>query len=343
VVVFIAGTSGNVIQGNFIGTDAAGTGDLGNSLSGVQIREGASGNVIGGTVARARNVISGNGEHGVLIQEVGTTGNRAKGNYIGTDRTGTSNLGNGGDGVRIAAGATGNVIGGAAASARNVISGNNFVGVAIGNAGTSGNRVLGNFVGTDRTGTADLGNGAEGVLITSGASGNVIGAVAAGGGNLIAHNVAEGVLVLSGTGNAVLGNRIFANGGLGIDLGNDGVTDNDLDDPDPGANLLFNFPVIDVARLTPAGLRVRGSINTETNKTVRIEFFASPAPEPGERAEGKRFLGFVIVMTGSGHDASFNVLLPSAGVLAGQVITATATDELGNTSEFSEAKEVTMT
>jgi hypothetical protein len=115
------------------------------------------------------------------------------------------------------------------------------------------------------------------------------------------------------------------------------VTPNDLDDPDPGANNLFNYPVLDAARLTPAGLRVRGSINTETNKTVRIEFFAGPEADLSGHGEGKRFLGFVTVSTGSGNDASFSVLLPPAGVLAGHVITATATDELGNTSEFSAA------
>jgi hypothetical protein len=74
---------------------------------------------------------------------------------------------------------------------------------------------------------------------------------------------------------------------------------------------------------------------------VRIEFFASPPPGPGEVAQGKRYLGFVLVTTDASGDVAFNVLLSSAGIAAGQVITATATDlGFGNTSEFSEAQTV---
>ena len=113
--------------------------------------------------------------------------------------------------------------------------------------------------------------------------------------------------------------------------------------PDSGPNDLLNFPVLTIARLAPAGLlRIVGSINTEPGKTLRIEFFASPAADPTGFGEGKRFLGFVTVETTAlNSTAGFDVFLSAFGVQAGHVITATATDELGNTSEFSQALTVT--
>jgi titin len=281
-----------------------------------------------------------------------------QGNYIGTDATGTVALGNTLDGVFIGAGSN-SIVGGSSAAARNVISGNGGHGVELFSTGTSvnrveGNRVEGNRIGVAANGSA-LGNGGDGVRLTR-VRGNRVGGTAPGAGNVIANNGGAGVRVGSGTGNAVLGNRIFDNGGLGIDLGPAGVTPNDFDDPDIGANRLFNFPLLYVAHqffvvlpypgpgiITQTVLRVRGSINTETNKTLRIEFFASPAADPSGHGEGTRFLGAATVATGGcTNTASFNVLLPLADDLQGQVVTATATDELGNTSEFSAALAVAL-
>ncbi|MGD0205284.1 MAG: LamG-like jellyroll fold domain-containing protein [Dehalococcoidia bacterium] len=113
-----SGATGNVVQGNYIGTDVAGTADVGNSLAGLYI-DGAPGNTIGGTAAGAGNVISGN-TTGVWILGSGATGNLVQGNYIGTDVTGTAALGGPGHGVDIR-GAPSNTIGGTTAAARNVI------------------------------------------------------------------------------------------------------------------------------------------------------------------------------------------------------------------------------
>jgi hypothetical protein len=132
--------------------------------------------------------------------------------------------------------------------------------------------------------------------------------------------------------NSVRGNRIFANGGLGIDVGPAGVTPNDNE-----TDGVLNGPVLASASLIPAGLLVTGSITTGAGKTLRIEFFVSSPSDP----EGARFLGFVTVVTNAGGTAAINVLLPSAGVLPGHFITATATDENLNTSEFSLAQLVT--
>src|SRR3954469_4743365 len=104
VGVFIIGSNGNVVQGNYIGTNAAGTAALGNTVSGIEIL-GAKSNVIGGAVAGAGNVISGNHHHGIDIEDIysGTTtsGNLVQGNLIGTDAAGTAALGNTNDGVHM--------------------------------------------------------------------------------------------------------------------------------------------------------------------------------------------------------------------------------------------------
>src|SRR6185436_3414433 len=99
-VVFFS-TSGNIVEGNFIGTDVTGTVDLGNSAQGVVIN-GSINNAIGGTTAGARNVISGNGANGMLLVGLSdSSGNKIEGNFIGTDVTGTADLGNSTSGIQI--------------------------------------------------------------------------------------------------------------------------------------------------------------------------------------------------------------------------------------------------
>jgi CSLREA domain-containing protein len=116
VGLLLFGQGNNVVQGNFIGTNATGTGPPGdgNGVDGVRIF-GSSGNLIGGATPEARNVISGNVEFGVNIEGdapgLPATGNKVQGNYIGTDATGAQALPNGSDGVHIHGGAD-NLIGG---------------------------------------------------------------------------------------------------------------------------------------------------------------------------------------------------------------------------------------
>ena len=152
-----ANVQNNVVIGNYIGLDRNGTADLGNANQGVAIFNSASGNTIGGTAPGAGNVVSGNNGEGIVIRGVGTTLNAVLGNYVGTNAAGTAAIGNGtvggnGDGIQIDQGATNNVIGGASAAARNVISGNLDDAVEIKDAGTTGNRVLGNWIGLNAAG-----------------------------------------------------------------------------------------------------------------------------------------------------------------------------------------------
>lgn len=334
VLITGASVTGNRVLGNYIGTDKTGTLGLGNTLHGVLIEESAANNIIGGAIAAARNVISGNNSNGVMIDNFATQGNKIRGNYIGTDRTGTAHLGNDSNGVFIRD-AIGNVIGGTTSGAGNVISANHSSGVAISGI-ASGTRVLGNRIGLAATSAASLGNVGDGVRVS--ASDNIIGGTQAGAGNVIAHNGLAGVELVSGTANSVLRNRIYDNGGLGIDLNEDGVTLNDLGDADSGPNGLQNFPTVNTARITATGLRLTGAINTGTGKTLRIEFFASPTADASGRGEGKRYLGFKSLQTLAGPTATYTVVLALSGVLPGQFISATATDQFGNTSEFSLAR-----
>ena len=327
---------GNVVQGNFIGTDVTGTVALGNTSIGVLISSGAPNNTVGGTTAGARNIISGNGGDGVRIAGVDVSGSVVQGNFIGTDVTGTLALGNGRDGVRIGFGGGGPItIGGTTTGARNVISGNGQNGVRISGTEATGNLVQGNFIGTDVSGTADVGNTFDGVNISDGAANNTIGGTQAGAGNTLAFNKRDGVGVgtASGTGNGVLGNSIFSNGGLGTDLGADGLTPNDAGDGDTGPNNLQNFPVLAAAVTGGGTITIGGTLNSVASADFRVEFFSNSACDPSGFGEGETFLGAATVTTDSGGDASFSVALTKA-VVVGEAITATATDP-DNTSEFS--------
>jgi hypothetical protein len=324
------GTTGTVVQGNFIGTDVTGHLPRGNGSFGIFIFD-ASQNLIGGPSVADRNVISANGGHGIGIAGTSATANRVQGNYIGTDISGSTALGNGAIGVAIG-GVPGNVVGGTDPGAGNLISGNLGGGVAVDGTGGIGNFVQGNLIGTDASGMRPVPNGGNGVTIDGGASQNIIGGTDASASNTIAYNNFGGVVVRSGTGDAIRGNSIFSNGGLGIDLGADGVTPNDRGDGDAGPNNLQNYPVITSAIATPVQLVVVGSIDTANPKSVTIEIYASSVPVPGAdptgHGEGQTFLGKANPDT----SGQFSVILPP--VPTGSVISATATDAAGNTSEF---------
>ena len=188
--VSIDESSGNVVQGNKIGTDPTGTIALGN-YGGVLVGYASAGNnLIGGTAPGAGNLISGNYLDGILVATTLGTGNAIEGNLIGTDVTGENNLGNGGNGVIIEA--SGVSLGGTVVGAGNVISGNSQYGVLIESAdlyalniAANDNAVEGNLIGTDATGTLPLGNGLGGVAVfggEDGAVGNSIGGTARGSG-----------------------------------------------------------------------------------------------------------------------------------------------------------------
>lgn len=334
-VLVLGPTMNDQVQGNYIGTDATGAVDLGNESDGVAMLSGASSItncIVGGTAAGAGNVISGNGGAGVQFIGVGAN-NIVQGNLIGTNASGTNALGNDGGGVAITESAN-SAIGGTVAGAGNVISGNNLEGVRINAATSTGNQVRGNKIGTRADGTTPLPNISSGVLILSSASSNTIGG-AANEGNVIAFNQISGVRVETGTGNIIQSNSIFSNGGLGIDLGNAGVTPNDTGDADTGANTLQNFPVLTSAKgAAGGGVNVQGTLNSTASSTFTLHFYSNASCDGSGNGEGQAFLGSATTTTAANGNATFNVTVAGTA-LPGQVITATATNSLGNTSEFS--------
>jgi hypothetical protein len=334
-VDLVGGASGFVLLGNLIGTDKTGLAVLGNAHDGILI--GNDHNEIGGTAAGSGNVISGNGANGVEISSINASGNAVQGNVIGTDITGTVALGNADNGVLVNNSANANTIGGTAAGAGNLVSGNGKAGVRVGDdeittvlgIPTSANVVLGNHIGTDMGGTEPLGNVQAGVRLDTGAAQNTVGGTAAGSGNVIAFN-GKGVVVAGSisTGDSVLGNSIiYGNTGPGIDLGDDGPTPN-------GANPR-NFPNHGQNSPTLTALsyaRVSGTLSSSSNSSFRLEFFASP-PAAGVH-EGESLLGSLDVTTDGTGTVSFTA--PVVAIPPDFVVTATATNlATGDTSEFS--------
>src|SRR5262249_30625509 len=264
-------TSGNLALGNFIGTTAGGFHSLGNRANGIEVA--GNNNMIGGTAAGARNVISGNAKIGVLISGGGGgNANQVLGNYIGTNAEGNAPVGNGGNGILI----TGirNTVGGTVSGARNLISANGSDGALI--KGDNGNQVLGNYIGTGADGIVRLGNSGYGVKIYSRGGGAVRG-------NLISNNSSGGVLVgIISNGITIRQNSIYANGptnaGPGITLDN-------------GANNRVVAPSLRSATVNGTTLNVKGAVGVLANVSYVLEFYANPTGDP----EGKVFLGSLTV------------------------------------------------
>jgi hypothetical protein len=336
---------GNVVQGNLIGTDVSGTLDLGNHERGVFVNGGRQ-NFIGGTTAGARNIISGNDFEGVLII-ANATNNLVQGNYIGTDITGTRALGNALDGVFVQ-NVTFTFVGGTVPGAGNVISGNGGHGVHIFDTLAHDTLVQRNLIGTQKDGASPLGNGLDGVFLKN-ASNNQIGGTDPLAGNTIAFNAGNGVTVGANasdtsTGNAILSNSIFSNGKLGIDLANDGVTQNHASSPTQGPNSFQNSPVIVSVTFNSAltTTTIQGTLTSTATSTFMLQLFASPVADPSGFGEGKTLFGATTVTTNASGTVAFTITATPA-ILIGQRITATATLLAGanmvprDTSEFSRA------
>ena len=285
-------------------------------------------------------VIHGADDNAIEV-DVNADGSVIVGNYLGTDVSGTKALGNSSDGPYGALGikADGVIVGGTTVADRNLFSGNLGYGVEIYSSAT-GAVIRGNTIGTTVDGSAALGNAAGGIYIWNGAANNTIGGAAANEGNLIASNGGDGVWVgaTAGAGNAILGNAIYSNTGLAIDLGANGVTANDTNDGDSGANDLLNFPVITKVVQNGANLDVTLVLDVPAGN-YRIELYQNPAGIDATRyGEGQVFLGaLTVASTGSGAQ-TFNGTLTSVTASAITRISATATHDLGgsygNTSEF---------
>jgi hypothetical protein len=260
---------------------------------------------------------------------------RIEGNYIGTDVSGTVAKPNRW-GIAITDNHSGNVIGGSVPEARNIIAGHLANGIGTRSECT----IMGNFIGIGADAVTPLGNTTEGVVISGPAAGCAVGGTNEGEGNLIAYNE-SGISVIDQATATISGNHIFSNDGstdsLGIDLQGDGLRlANDAGDADAGPNDLQNYPVLTLADPGSGNhVRLVGSLeSTPSAGPFSIEFFANLDSLCGTGCQGQRYLGSADVSTdGSGH-ADIDVTL-NAAVAVAELITATATNSSGSTSEFS--------
>jgi len=242
---------------------------------------------------------------GIRLQ--GGSNNIIQGNYIGADVTGLLDRGNGFDGIFITGGSTNNTIGGLTVADRNVIAGNDDEGIDV-RPGSS-NLIVGNLIGVAADGATPLGNGSDGVLMSS-----------------------------SGASNQMTQNLISSNAGLGINLdgGNQdasGVTANDGALTAGQPNLLMDYPLFTSAVISGATLTVSGYIGIAPNDTdfanARVEIFKSDDDASGY-GESQIYLGFLM----ADANGNFSGSLIVSGVSTGDKVTGTATDASNNTSEF---------
>ncbi len=332
--VFLTGADGinNIVQGNYIGTNAAGTAAIGNTKMGVGIGyspgiQSASANTIGGTTGvtvggactGACNLISGNGWDGIFItNNTSGGGNIVKGNYIGTTASGFGSIGNVFNGIGILD-VPNNTIGGSTNEERNIISASGDKGIIVAGGASTGNRIEGNYIGLTTTSS-------------------------------ILGNTTTGIMIAAGVDTAILGNSISFNGDMGIDIGYDRVTYNDPQDTDDGPNRLQNFPKV-FAETVSGATRVYGTLNSIPSTNFRLDFFSSDscnAGAPLNYGEGQTYLGNTTVGTDIFGNITYSVVLPIMAP-GGKFITATATKIIhqgkgggipAETSEFSECSQI---
>jgi hypothetical protein len=306
-------STGNVVQGNFIGVSASGAGSVGarpsganagtaagNFGAGIEL-DGAKNTTVGGGTAGAGNVVGFN-LYGIELDN-GAQNNIVAGNAVGLGADGAS--------------AAGNVLQGIVLTSKGASGGQ------AGEPGVQNNTIGGTSIGA---GNHVAFNGAAGIAVFN---------------NPISLSAQLNV------GNAILGNALFRNGlsnptfEPGIDLttqfafpADDDVTANTAGGPHVGPNSFQNFPVLTSA--TPGGgnIAIAGTLNSSPNTSFRIEFFVNSAASGGALTEGQTLLGFVNVTTNASGNAAINASF-AATVASGQTITATATDANNNTSEFS--------
>ncbi|MCI0399218.1 MAG: hypothetical protein L0332_18805 [Chloroflexi bacterium] len=318
------------IRCNHIGLGVDGFSNMGNNFWGITVT--GDSNTIGGQLSPAqRNVISANGPYGGIYIGGGADGNHVANNFVGTTADGMSALGNDAAGILVSGEV--NEIGSDVATARDVIGGNGD-GIVV-NPGDN-NVIRGNYIGIARDGITPLPNLGNGVELAEEAIANIIGGTAAGEANVIAHNVSHGITLVEVSGfapvqNEIRGNAIYNNAGLGIDLGDDGVDNNDPGDGDGGENEGQNYPVLLAAT---GSLVITGTLHSQPNTQYTIDFYRSNNCDPSGYGEGQEHLAGGTATTNGSGQVNF-VANPAVSVALGDSITATATDPNGNTSEFS--------
>lgn len=299
-----------VIKGNIFGLKADNT-PAANTNIGVALQQ-SDDTVIGGSAPGEGNVFGGLRGGGMRFNRSNRT--IVKGNLVGTDPTGTLDRGSQfGPGIEVNQ-SNDTIIGGSALGEGNVVVGQAKWGILIGDSGASnGTQIVGNRLGIGLTSISQA-----------------------------IPNLWGGINIVAGTQNRISQNVIcFSNAGggypgLGIDFDGSSAIANDSGDADTGPNNLQNYPVISFFEDTGSGIHMTGTLASEASKTYTLEFFKNDAVDATGYGEGQYFLGSAVVTTDPSGNASFDVTFPGT-FLPGNSLSATATDPLGNTSEFSRA------
>lgn len=333
-------SGGNSVRGNKVGLDLGGTRAIGNKVDGIGSRsaifkgvgfcqqapqDGGSNNSVTG------NLVGGNAGDGLDLFE--NSSDMVQGNHVGTNSAASGPVPNGGHGIVMAGAcdgqqcvpASGNKVSG------NVVSGNLLDGIHVEGTGNSqSNTITGNLVGTDASGTLPVANHGSGVFLGFSALNDLVGGTSLGSGNTIAFNGGAGVLIGgsaadSGTHSAVEGNSLFANAGLGIDLGPKGVVD--CTTRPPGPNDYTACPLITSATV--------GAVAGSACGGCRVEVYLAASDADLGHGEGKTLLG----ATTTGMGGSWSLPLAPGQIASAQQVTATATTPAGfnvaaETSEF---------
>lgn len=330
-----------VVQGNLFGTDPSGMVAIPN-YQGVNI--GVLVNDVpiqlGGPQPNAGNIFSASGQWGVSIQNAGEVNRwnvKVQGNWFGLAADGLTALPNN-YGLRLTNFCEGALIGGSGPGEGNIFSSNRFSGLLIGGNPSQGGACLvqGNWFGLAADGVTPRGNGHHGIQGGNYNASILIGGTAAGEGNVIAYNGRHGVTPGRSIRFTIRGNSIFDNSWLGI-----GLVDGTAPYPnDPGdafirgdlGNYQRNYPELLTAVSGAGGTTIHGRIDTAPGLQVALDFYASGAADPSGHGEGEEYLGSHPLVAGAGF-TPFSVSLPTV-ISAGTIVTATATDSIGNTSEF---------
>lgn len=342
-------TDGNKVRGNWVGVNLSGQTALPNGGTGVSIQHGSDSNVIGASgddpnPQHTYNVISGNGFSGIQVLHADSWNNQIGGNYVGLSTTGGVAVPNGRKGIYIWL-AQETYIGDwyDANPAKLYIASNVSDGIFLDNAVRT--EIHHTVIGLNNGGNP-FPNGGDGIRIDNTAPGKIA-YTSNISNNVIAHNTGNGVTVTAagGSGHRFSMNAIYGNGGLGIDLGNDGVTANDAGDADAGANDLQNYPVMTLAAIKDNyTLQLAGTLNSAPSRNFTVEIYVNQAADPSGYGEGQKFLCAVAVTTNASGNATFSTTCSNPEDISTYTwVSALAIDETnGSTSEFSLSKTTTV-
>ncbi|MFT5246680.1 MAG: hypothetical protein ACI943_001427 [Gammaproteobacteria bacterium] len=337
--VNVENSDNNAIQGNYFGLSADGTASIDNNGNTALSIINSANNKIGGVEDAARNIFAGGYNGTIAIQGEGSWNSLVLNNYFGINAIGTEAIGTCNSAISIYGQAHSNYIG--ALGSGNTI-GSLSTGVAhiILEGSTHDNYIQGNYIGVNTEGSSlvpDEDQSMAAIYLNDGANNNWIGGTE-GQGNTIAYSRLHGILLLgsAGNGNTIQGNSIYGISGMGIDIGFDGMTqENDYMDEDDGPNTALNYPDLETAFAEGSYLELSGSMHSIANTPISLEYFVSESCGESGYGPGKILLGSQEITTDAEGNSPINFNYQGDMAFEELFYTAIATDQNGNSSEFS--------